>query len=105
MTRNTAGNPTRPGIGKLLIALVGLTGLLVAGLGGASPARAEPPGMPLGFAAAQSYPVGVTPQSVAVADLDRDGIPDLVVTNSGSNTVSVLLGKGNDTFQPGVDYA
>ncbi|MGB8007890.1 MAG: Ig-like domain repeat protein [Terriglobales bacterium] len=46
---------------------------------------------------------------IAVADLNGDGKLDLVVTmpsfNSGSAYVSVLLGNGNGTFQPPVNYA
>ena len=38
------------------------------------------------------------PYSVAVGDLNGDGKPDLVTVNSGSNTVSVLLGYGDGTF-------
>ena len=34
-----------------------------------------------------------------------DGIPDLVVANAGSNTVSVLLGNGNGTFQAQQTFA
>jgi uncharacterized protein (TIGR03437 family) len=44
------------------------------------------------------------PQTVAIGDLNRDGIPDLAVASNGSNTVSVLLGKGDGTFKPSVDY-
>ena len=36
---------------------------------------------------------------MAVADVNGDGKPDLVVANVNSNTVSVLLGNGNGTFQ------
>ena len=36
--------------------------------------------------------------SVAVADLNHDGIPDLVTANTGSDDVSVLVGRGNGTF-------
>src|SRR5262249_18993298 len=32
-------------------------------------------------------------------DLNGDGIPDLVLANAGSNTVSVLLGNSDGTFQ------
>ncbi len=40
-----------------------------------------------------------------MADVNGDGQPDLVVANSGSNNVSVLLGNGNGTFQSAVNYA
>ena len=52
------------------------------------------------FAAAQRFTigVGVVPNFVAVADVNHDGIPDLVTTNAGSNEVSVLVGRGDGTF-------
>jgi hypothetical protein len=43
--------------------------------------------------------VGTNPFSVAVADVNGDGIPDLIVANQLDNTVSVLLGNGDGTFQ------
>jgi hypothetical protein len=48
---------------------------------------------------------GVNPMSVAVGDLNGDGIPDLAVVNADSDNVSVLLGNGDGTFQAAVSYA
>ncbi len=41
---------------------------------------------------------------VVVFDLDGDGKMDIVAGNLFANTVSVLLGKGDGTFQPSVSY-
>jgi hypothetical protein len=41
---------------------------------------------------------------VAAGDLNGDGRLDLAVANQGDNTVSVLLGNGNGTFQHQVTY-
>jgi VCBS repeat-containing protein len=55
------------------------------------------------------YAAGVTPNSVAVADLNGDGKLDIVTANFGgfntSNNVSVLLGNGDGSFQPQTKYA
>ncbi len=56
-----------------------------------------------GFAAAVNYATGpptspTRPSSVAVGDLNGDGIPDLAVTNYSTGNVAVLLGAGNGTF-------
>jgi hypothetical protein len=53
------------------------------------------------FGAAQSLKVGsghTGPSAVASADLDTDGHEDLVVSNSASDDVSVMLGNGDGTF-------
>jgi hypothetical protein len=47
---------------------------------------------------------GSFPISVVVADVNGDGKPDLVVANTWSNNVDVLLGDGDGTFQPAVSY-
>ncbi len=63
------------------------------------------------FKAAVSYDTGGSfPDSVAVADVNKDGKLDLIVANSyGSintldGSVGVLLGNGDGTFQPAVSY-
>jgi serine/threonine protein kinase len=59
------------------------------------------------FESAVNYAVGQGPSSslqIAVGDFNEDGELDLVVTNSGSNNVSVLLGNGDGTFRPAVNY-
>jgi hypothetical protein len=40
------------------------------------------------------FAVGTNPTGFTVADLNGDGKPDLLVANTGSNDVSVLLGQG-----------
>ena len=58
------------------------------------------------FQPAVSYTTGAqVAASVATADLNGDGIPDLVVANYGSPIVSVLLGNGDGTVQPAVIYS
>ncbi|MEH1938901.1 MAG: FG-GAP-like repeat-containing protein [Nostoc sp.] len=44
--------------------------------------------------------VGLRPYSIVVADFDKDGNTDLVTANKSSQSVSVLLGKGDGTFKP-----
>ena len=44
--------------------------------------------------------VGEDPGSVAVADLNHDGNLDIVVADTASETISVLLGYGRGHFQP-----
>jgi hypothetical protein len=50
------------------------------------------------FQARQSVLAGDSPWQVKTADLDRDGVPDLVVPDSNSSFVHVLLGNGDGTF-------
>jgi hypothetical protein len=61
------------------------------------------------FRARQDFATGSAPRSVAIGDLDGDGTPDLAVANSfngtGGNSVSVLLGNGDGTFQVRQDFA
>lgn len=86
---------------------------LVGGMIGAS--QGDAAGCPTpSFGPATSYATGFGPYGVAVSDLNGDGYADLVVANPYVNysdscdydsTISVLLGRGDGTFQTRVDYA
>ncbi len=52
-----------------------------------------------------SYPGENGPVAVAAGDFTGDGRLDLAVVNYNTGTVSILLGNGDGTFQPPVDYA
>ncbi|MBZ5662618.1 MAG: FG-GAP-like repeat-containing protein [Acidobacteriia bacterium] len=63
------------------------------------------------FAPRTDYPVGVLPKGIAAGNFNADTRPDLAVTNSGDNTVSILLQNTDlttaalGTFSSSVPYA
>ena len=63
------------------------------------------------FAAKVDFTAGISPVGVAIGDLDDDGKLDLAVTNSYSNTISVLrntctIGSvGSGSFAANVDFS
>lgn len=48
----------------------------------------------------RDFPAGNGPASIAVADYNIDGRPDLAVADSGDNAVSILLNLGGGLFGP-----
>ncbi len=59
------------------------------------------------FLEAPQYATGANPQAVAIGDFNGDGKLDIVVANAGTtggNSISVLLGNGDGTFQAQAVY-
>jgi len=101
----------------ILIALVALAPLSGVGQSSGQPSHpgnrfpakesvrgVSQPSSPLFLPAVTYDSGGALPSSVAVADMNGDGSPDLVVANTDSNTVGILSGNGNGTFQTAATY-
>ncbi|MFZ0980125.1 MAG: FG-GAP-like repeat-containing protein [Candidatus Acidiferrales bacterium] len=64
------------------------------------------------FTTQVTYPTGTDPVAIATGQFNNgstavnpDNFLDLAVANEGANTVSILLGNGDGTFQPKTDIA
>ena len=51
------------------------------------------------FSEFSAYTVGGTPAQVAIADVDNEGLPDLITANRGSDDISILAGDEEGGFQ------
>jgi hypothetical protein len=70
----------------------------------------EPGATTASFTGQQTFAAGTHPQGIAVADFNADGLPDIAVTNAGSNSVSFLVnttpvGVLTTTFAPQQTFA
>lgn len=61
----------------------------------AIPASSQP-STPFASSSPISFDVGVQPREIAVADFNDDSRLDVVVTNSGDGTLTILLGTGDE---------
>jgi FG-GAP-like repeat len=88
---------------KYLPPAFGLSGFLVAGVALSTltypPETAWAPQPPVAFGRIV-FSTGHGPASIAVADLNYDHHPDLIVANFEDGTLTVFLGDGKDRFTP-----
>lgn len=73
----------------------------------ASPNDVGPEGNACGsrFQTRRDYDVGTNPQGVALADVNNDDRVDILVANSGSDDISILLNDGQGRFTAGTPLA
>ena len=101
--KDRAGNPlATPFIRHFSV--VNPDGFVIENRSNDRPLTATPFGPPSSTGASPlavgNFPVGSNPYDIAAGDLDGDGILDLVVPNISSTDVSVLIGRGDGTFNP-----
>src|SRR2546430_4552288 len=53
----------------------------------------------------QAFATGTGPSFIISADFNGDAKPDLVIANTSSNNVSVMLGTGTGSFGAAVNFA
>ena len=75
----------------------------IAGLGVIA-APPSPPSCPPSFSTPAFSAAGSNPYAAVVADLNSDGHPDAIISNGQSSNLSIMLGAGDGTFEPAVQY-
>ncbi len=63
-----------------------------------------PPDCGFSFSPTTTYAAGQNPFAVTAGDLNGDGLPELVVANSGTDTISVYINTGDGTYGPATEY-
>lgn len=63
------------------------------------------PGFGTSFLPQQPLSTGATPASLILADVNGDGIFDLIAANQAGNALQVALGNGNGTFQAAQSFS
>ncbi len=63
------------------------------------------PRLSSGLTQGGTFATGASPIAIATGDFNRDGHTDIITANSDASTLSVLLGKGDGTFLPGITVA
>jgi len=57
-----------------------------------------------GFPPNGSFPVGMDPYGVAIGDLSSDGLPDIVVSSTGTQTLSILTARNTGGFNNPITF-
>jgi 6-phosphogluconolactonase (cycloisomerase 2 family) len=83
------------GFDDLAVAVDGITDVIALRLNSGNGTFTSPP----------NISVGNAPLSIAVGHLDAGPLPDLVVTNYGSNNVQVMRNLGGGSFTPATSFA
>lgn len=96
--RQDPQNPTSPRRFRLDLVVLNKGGNSVSvllGSGGESPNDG-----PRTFQSAGTFPVGgIAPEGMCAADFNKDGNLDIVTSNGGAGTISLLLGTGTGSFE------
>lgn len=103
---NESGRPPRPSIMQLQIFAAHFALALVAALGAVLPLFSQTKTCkPFDFDLPANFDAGPNATTIVVADMDADGIDDLVTGNTRNQSVSVMLGTGRGSFGPPQSFA